>query len=412
MSKADKFNLLWQDIAKWQKDIDAKDQIVSGRKPVHDQSLPPIRPSIEINVDTVKPIGLALLDSKKSVSTPVSKPPSISEKAEAEKAEGNKYFVKNDYQNAIRHYGRAIELNPTVPVYFVNRAMAYLKTNSFLEAEKDCTQGLLLQPKNVKALWRRAIALKGLGRIAESRKDLEHALMIEPNNTSILDELKKLPKPTPKSSVTKNKTLSVDEKQKVRLPVHVIDAAYVGPKGPAKVTPITPSKPPTNKEPVKAEKAEPVKAEAALTSEKLSKPDALPKATLPLKFTTPRTNYEFERDWKTYKARGDDILYQYFQCIPPSSYANLFKSSLESGQFEKMIDLLEAKYSKEKSPQEIFEVMQGLSQVKRLDMLIMFLDKKRQRVLQSLFNLMKHHCGESITQEKLSKLAKVYDIHI
>ena len=101
-----------------------------------------------------------------------------------------------------------------------------------------------------------------------------------------------------------------------------------------------------------------------------------------------------------------------------------------------MIDLLEAKYSKEKSPQEIFEVMQGLSQVKRLDMLIMFLDKKRQRgkvnckfflyklsnrslfffkhviVLQSLFNLMKHHCGESITQEKLSKLAKVYDIHI
>jgi Flp pilus assembly protein TadD len=40
----------------------------------------------------------------------------------------------------------------------------------FLEAEKDCTRGLQLQPKNVKALWRRGIALRELGRINEARK--------------------------------------------------------------------------------------------------------------------------------------------------------------------------------------------------------------------------------------------------
>lgn len=38
-----------------------------------------------------------------------------------------------------------------------------------------------------------------------------------------------------------------------------------------------------------------------------------PKITSPMKFICPRTNFEFERDWKTYKGRGDEILYQYFQ---------------------------------------------------------------------------------------------------
>jgi Flp pilus assembly protein TadD len=39
-----------------------------------------------------------------------------------------------------------------------------------LEAEKDCSRGIQLQPKNVKALWRRGIALRELGRINEARK--------------------------------------------------------------------------------------------------------------------------------------------------------------------------------------------------------------------------------------------------
>lgn len=48
----------------------------------------------------------------------------------------------------------------------------------FLEAEKDCTRGIQLQPKNVKALWRRGIALRELGRINEARR-----------GTHIIDEL-------------------------------------------------------------------------------------------------------------------------------------------------------------------------------------------------------------------------------
>lgn len=52
---------------------------------------------------------------------------------------------------------------------------------------------------------------------------------------------------------------------------------------------------------------------------------------------------------------------------------------MESDQFEKMIDMLESRYVKEKPAQDAFNVLEGLSQVKRIDMLIMFLSKKHQQ---------------------------------
>lgn len=44
-----------------------------------------------------------------------------------------------------------------------------------------------------------------------------------------------------------------------------------------------------------------------------------------------------------------------------------------------MIDILESKYVKEKTPEQVFSVLESLSQVKRIDMLIMFLSKKHQQ---------------------------------
>jgi Flp pilus assembly protein TadD len=50
--------------------------------------------------------------------------------------------------------------------------LIYFSPSSYLEAEKDCTQGISLQPKNVKALWRRGIARRELGRVNEARKGM------------------------------------------------------------------------------------------------------------------------------------------------------------------------------------------------------------------------------------------------
>lgn len=49
------------------------------------------------------------------------------EEAETHKAAGNEFFKAGSYEDAVKAYSRAIELNPDNPVYYSNRAMAYLQ---------------------------------------------------------------------------------------------------------------------------------------------------------------------------------------------------------------------------------------------------------------------------------------------
>lgn len=159
-------------------------------------------------------------------------------------------------------------------------------------------------------------------------------MTIEPNNKPILDELKKLPAAKVSTPVKPpTKVEPVEEKR--RLPIHVIDEAYTKGKEPLKqkataaaVKEVTKQ---TEKEAIKpaekvvpkpAEKVTPKQTEKSATTEaKVSeKPkiqpvekETVPVVKTPLKMNVPRTNFEFERDWKTFKGRGDDQLYQYFQ---------------------------------------------------------------------------------------------------
>lgn len=67
------------------------------------------------------------------------------------------------YNEAIQQYTAAISLNPNNPIYYNNRAMAYLKVFSFDPAEADADRALsfregLSQADQVKALLRRGTA--------------------------------------------------------------------------------------------------------------------------------------------------------------------------------------------------------------------------------------------------------------
>lgn len=44
-----------------------------------------------------------------------------------------------------------------------------------------------------------------------------------------------------------------------------------------------------------------------------------------------------------------------------------------------MIQILSTQYAQKNTPQDIFNVLEGLSGVKRLDMLVMFLSKKQEQ---------------------------------
>ncbi|CAJ0748089.1 12151_t:CDS:2 [Entrophospora sp. SA101] len=59
------------------------------------------------------------------------------ENALQEKEMGNGFFKRGNYELAIEHYGKAIEHDPKESIYFINRAMAYLKLQKWEKAEKD-----------------------------------------------------------------------------------------------------------------------------------------------------------------------------------------------------------------------------------------------------------------------------------
>ncbi|GAA96094.1 uncharacterized protein L969DRAFT_94322 [Mixia osmundae IAM 14324] len=110
--------------------------------------------------------------------------------AEADKDEGNKAYRRGDYAGAAGFYSAAHTAENRLPVYLLNRAMAYLKLELFEEAEEDCNSALLRHPANAKGLWRRAKARRGLsqqqGRIDKligAERDVLAFLKLKPDSS-------------------------------------------------------------------------------------------------------------------------------------------------------------------------------------------------------------------------------------
>ena len=70
--------------------------------------------------------------------------------AKVAKDAGNVEFKAGRYENAIKCYDSAIELDPEEAMYPANRAMVYLKMKKWAEAESDCSTAIGLDPKSAK----------------------------------------------------------------------------------------------------------------------------------------------------------------------------------------------------------------------------------------------------------------------
>ncbi|KAI8318738.1 TPR-like protein, partial [Martensiomyces pterosporus] len=86
---------------------------------------------------------------------------------------GNAAFKKGNYALAVEQYSMAIDEDRTKSVYFINRAMALIKLERYAKAIDDCTQGIKLDPKNVKAFWRRGTARLHLGEYEEAKRSAD-----------------------------------------------------------------------------------------------------------------------------------------------------------------------------------------------------------------------------------------------
>ncbi|XP_033099979.1 peptidyl-prolyl cis-trans isomerase FKBP5-like [Anneissia japonica] len=122
------------------------------------------------------------------------------------KARGTTKFKSGAYQDAIKNWTRITSLleyasdldddlekkekwNSVKLAGFLNLAMAYLKTEEYLQALKNCEKALELDVASVKAYFRRAQAQMGMNNNEVAKKDLEKVLELEPTNKAAKNQL-------------------------------------------------------------------------------------------------------------------------------------------------------------------------------------------------------------------------------
>ncbi|KFW77368.1 Mitochondrial import receptor subunit TOM70, partial [Manacus vitellinus] len=105
-------------------------------------------------------------------------------RAQAAKNKGNKYFKAGKYESAIQCYTEAISLCPPeknldLSTFYQNRAAAYEQLQKWTEVAQDCTKAVELNPKYVKALFRRAKAHEKLDNKKECLEDVTAVCILE-----------------------------------------------------------------------------------------------------------------------------------------------------------------------------------------------------------------------------------------
>jgi len=127
----------------------------------------------------------------------------IEKKAEAIKNEGNKFYKENKLKLAIEKYDEAVQTLPEGhirrAVFLCNKSMCSLKLEEPGQALIDAEEAIKVNPKNIKAYYRKAIAEYALNRLKEainSLKEITITLKVKSNKdvNAKLKLLKKLQK--------------------------------------------------------------------------------------------------------------------------------------------------------------------------------------------------------------------------
>lgn len=131
--------------------------------------------------------------------------------AKAQKDKGNEFFKKQEFQQAAEYYSKAHRLAGTIKISaeltnqdvidsvrqvtlacLTNKALALSRLEDHEAVVKTCSEALELDPKNEKAMYRRATSQKELGRFQEAAADLQACLAINPTSSDAKKALKGL----------------------------------------------------------------------------------------------------------------------------------------------------------------------------------------------------------------------------
>lgn len=121
------------------------------------------------------------------------------------KDKGTKYFTKGNYSRALENYRKIVsmleyetsglkddeaqERNQLLLAAHLNIAMCNLKVSSFCEAEQECDEALKIDPKNVKAIFRRGQSLLERCEFERALEDFNKVLELEPSNKAARNQI-------------------------------------------------------------------------------------------------------------------------------------------------------------------------------------------------------------------------------
>lgn len=106
-------------------------------------------------------------------------------KAENHRIQGNDCVKKEDYASALEQYTKSIQLNPTEPSSYGNRALIYIKTKDFKNALDDANRAITLNRTFLRGYQRRAEAFLGLKDYKNAYITLIAILKEEPSHTIV-----------------------------------------------------------------------------------------------------------------------------------------------------------------------------------------------------------------------------------
>nr|XP_054751701.1 dnaJ homolog subfamily C member 7-like [Lytechinus pictus] len=110
--------------------------------------------------------------------------------AEAKKNEGNTWYKKKEYHQAIKFYSEAINLYPSCASYYTNRAAAYMMLDKYAEALQDAQHATSLDDQLIKGHLREAKCQLALGSVEAAIRALQRVTDIEPTNKQALSEMR------------------------------------------------------------------------------------------------------------------------------------------------------------------------------------------------------------------------------
>ncbi|XP_046372611.1 RNA polymerase II-associated protein 3-like isoform X1 [Haliotis rufescens] len=374
--------------------------------------------------------------------------------AEEEKEKGNAYFRGGEYDQAIEHYSRGLQLDPTNHLLPANRAMALIKQKKFAAAEVDATTAISLDPLYVKAYMRRASAMVGLTKFELARADYERILNLEPQNKLAKAELEKTEKELMRSVSRHPEEKLFTQEPGIISPLHkssecrsmkslrriAIEEVGIESQGDDVVTT-------TFKQSKSLQRI--TEKDNRMFQKFVSKSDSLAKSVKPKAVeklgdseskqrnalsdaeeghssssvslatdgtfsessddmsgkSVPQTSYHFQSDYKVLK-HNKEAFFHYFKRIAPSTFPTLFGEMLDSDILVNILAVFKEFYVPAGDSFE--EHLVSLTRVKRFEMTALFLSEREKQLVSNLIAHLKQ--TSSSREEDINNLAKKYRV--